>query len=141
MIYNEIIGNLFDYEGVYTLVHCISADFALGAGIAVQFNQHYDMRNILNTKYAYLKGLYPTCILTNNVFNLVTKEHYWNKPTYGSLKDTLNKMKQACLSFGIKRLAMPTIGCGLDGLDWDKVSNIIQEVFEDTDIEILVVKL
>ena len=33
---------------------------------------------------------------------------------------------------------MPIIGCGLDKLQWDKVSKIIKEIFEDTDIEILV---
>jgi hypothetical protein len=35
---------------------------------------------------------------------------------------------------------MPIIGCGLDRLQWDKVSEIIKDVFKDTDIEILVCK-
>ena len=33
---------------------------------------------------------------------------------------------------------MPRIGCGLDGLDWGIVKAIIKDVFEDTDIEILI---
>lgn len=33
---------------------------------------------------------------------------------------------------------MPRIGCELDKLNWDKVKEIIQEVFVDTDVEILV---
>lgn len=33
------------------------------------------------------------------------------------------------------------IGCGLDRLDWDKVSAILGEVFEDTDIKITVYTL
>ena len=40
-----------------------------------------------------------------------------------------------------KKIAMPVIGCGLDRLEWSKVSEIIKEVFEGTDIEILVCKL
>ena len=39
-----------------------------------------------------------------------------------------------------KKIAMPVIGCGLDRLEWCKVSEIIKEVFEDTDVEILVCK-
>ena len=33
---------------------------------------------------------------------------------------------------------MPLIGCGLDRLQWEKVSEIVQEVFKDIDIEIVV---
>ena len=33
---------------------------------------------------------------------------------------------------------MPIIGCGLDRLEWSRVSNIIKEIFENDDIEILV---
>ena len=40
-----------------------------------------------------------------------------------------------------KKIAMPVIGCGLDRLDWSKVSDIIKDVFSDTDIEILVCKI
>ena len=39
------------------------------------------------------------------------------------------------------KLAMPKIGCGLDRLDWDEVYDIICEVFEDTDVEILICEL
>ena len=43
----EIYGDLFDYKDEYYLVHCISADFALGAGIAVQFDKIYDLLHLL----------------------------------------------------------------------------------------------
>ena len=38
----------------------------------------------------------------------------------------------------IKKLVMPKIGCGLDRLSWDKVEPMIQEIFKDLDIEIVV---
>lgn len=31
---------------------------------------------------------------------------------------------------------MPRIGCGLDKLEWNKVKEMIKEIFEDTDIVI-----
>ena len=50
-------------------------------------------------------------------------------------------MKDHCISHGVTRLAMPKIGCGLDGLQWSKVQNIIDQVFQDTDINVTVYSL
>lgn len=49
-------------------------------------------------------------------------------------------MREEILFFDgmVTKLAMPKIGCGLDILEWNKVSEIIKDVFKDTDIEILV---
>ena len=47
-------------------------------------------------------------------------------------------VKKYMLSMGYTKLAIPKIGCGIDGLDWRIVSDMIQEVFEDTKIEVLV---
>ena len=73
-----------------------------------------------------------------NVFNLVTKERYYHKPTLNSLEVSLNEMKDYAVEMGVKKIAMPQIGCGLDRLNWSDVSVLIEEVFGDTDIEILV---
>lgn len=40
-------GNLFTVPTDYILCHCISADFALGAGIAKQFDERFNLRNKL----------------------------------------------------------------------------------------------
>lgn len=81
------------------------------------------------------------CILEGRVFNLVTKERYWNKPTITSMMNALTEMKRICLRENIDKIAMPTIGAGLDRLFWDEVAGKIKEVFADTDIEIMVCKL
>ena len=49
-------------------------------------------------------------------------------------------MKALCGEKDIRRVAMPVIGCGLDRLEWEKVSEMIQEVFAGTEVEILVCK-
>ena len=71
---------------------------------------------------------------------MITKERYWGKPIYESVTQALEKCRKICIEKGIKKIAMPTIACGLDGLSWEKVSQIIKETFKDTDIEILVCK-
>ena len=146
MIYQEEIRDLFAVPEDYYLAHCISADYALGAGIAVEFNKRFDMRRKLREnapdywEYMQLYNLQGECILIERVLNLVTKEKYFHKPTYKSMKQALSMMKVVCTANNITKVAMPIIGCGLDRLQWDKVSKIIKEVFEDTNIEILVCK-
>jgi hypothetical protein len=135
MIYEEKKMNLFDVEDKYYLAHCISADYKLGAGIAVQFEERFKLRNVLNKVGSHM---YPDCILIGRVFNLVTKANYWNKPTYGTLTGSLVQMKDQVIKNKVKFLAMPAIGCGLDKLEWSEVRDIIKETFKDLDIEILI---
>lgn len=128
----------------YFLVHCISADFALGAGIAATFNRKFGLRNILKKDHPdYImdwirESKSYDCLQEGNVFNLVTKTRYYNKPTYSSLTGSLVKLRDMCIRQNIKYLAMPKIGCGLDRLMWACVSGIIKDTFADMDIEILV---
>ena len=50
MIYKEENRDLFEVPSDYYLAHCISADYALGAGIAVEFVKRFDMRTRLCEK-------------------------------------------------------------------------------------------
>ena len=144
MIYKEEIRDLFTVPEEYYLAHCISADFGMGKGIVVEFNKRFDMKQKLQSKYPdYVNEWHHNnwcgdCILEGRVLNLITKERYFHKPTYESLKSALLVCRLECIDNNIDKVAMPIIGCGLDRLQWDKVSEIIQNVFKDTDIEILV---
>lgn len=147
MIYREEYRDLFSVPNEYYLAHCISADFGMGKGIAVLFNKHYDMKNTLQLKYRdyvniwHANGYKGDCILEWRVFNLVTKERYWHKPTYESMQAALDRMYSICINTGIRKIAMPVIGCGLDRLEWSRVSRMIIDTFDNlTDMEILVCK-
>lgn len=141
MIYKEEKRDLFSVDDGYWFVQCISADFGMGRGVAVEFNNKFDMKNQM-LKY------YPSNIWNGKgymrqvpgipVFNLVTKEHYWDKPTYNTMTEALQKLKIHIRGYNMQKLAMPKIGCGLDKLEWYKVSDIIKNIFKDTDVEILV---
>lgn len=146
MKYIEVTQDLFTAPPDYALVHCISADFALGAGIAVQFQKRYNTRNELRSRCPNYKFHGGDCLGTGSrgtraVFNLVTKKHSWQKPTYKDLEDALYELLEVANLSGYKKLAMPKIGCGLDGLKWEKVKSIIQSVFEWSDVEIMVCSL
>jgi predicted nucleotide-binding protein (sugar kinase/HSP70/actin superfamily) len=78
--------------------------------------------------------------MMGRVFNLITKERYWQKPTYETMRGALEMMRKLIIENNVNKIAMPVIGCGLDSLNFNKVSEIIQEVFGELDIEILVCK-
>ena len=147
MIYREEIKDLFSVSDEYYLAHCISADFGMGKGIVIEFNNRFNMKRKLKSKYPnYLKEYSEEnrcgdCILDGRVLNLITKERYYQKPTYKSLEQSLQAMKNICSHRKVQKIAMPMIGCGLDKLEWDRVSQIIKNIFGDTDMEILVCKL
>lgn len=143
MIIIEEQRDLFTVPTGYILVHCISADLAMGAGIAKEFAKRGVKAQLIENYHGMTKV--GDCAVTATTgwqfeFNLVTKEKYWQKPTYGSLKTALVNARILALMNDDKpvKLAMPRIGCGLDKLEWSKVKAIIEEVFADTDVEILV---
>ncbi len=135
--------DLFSVDESYYLCHCISSDFALGAGIAKEFNNR-GVRKTLETIYTPFWDYKGYCLYTKidnfkGVFNLVTKRNYYDKPTYDTLRESLESMR-IMISDGMK-IAMPLIGCGLDKLSWEKVEQIIIDTFKNKDVEILVCKL
>lgn len=128
-------GNLFSLNTKkYHFVHCVSLDDNFEMGIAKQFQKHFNIKNRFHNK----ANRFPSCVQTKNVFNLVTKKHYKHKPTYDNLEMALKELRTAICGNGIKELAMPKIGCGLDGLSWSRVKYLIEEIFSRVDVSITV---
>lgn len=138
MILNEETRDLFSVPQGYYLAHCISNDFALGAGIAVLFDKSYNMKKKLNDNFDKDENHVGEALLIDNVFNLVTKSKCYQKPTMESLEKSLVDMKIQMKYLDIEKLAIPQIGCGLDKLDWNEVKSKIEEVFCDMEVEILI---
>lgn len=155
MIYTVKEMSLFDIninlEEPYALAHCISSDFGMGAGIVVMFNKLYDMKAVLKRKYVTMAdkwngegyvlpeqvtGSRGDC--TKTVYNMITKRFVYDKPTYYTLQKALESLRSHMMEAGEAKLAMPLIGCGLDGLSWKKVEPMIQDVFRETPIEVVV---
>tara|TARA_Y100000310_G_C20685685_1_gene818794 strand:+ start:1996 stop:2427 length:432 start_codon:yes stop_codon:yes gene_type:complete len=140
MKYKEENKDLFSVDfDKYTLAHCISLDCKMGAGIAVPIKKKFNLGGL----YQFLNNMaipveHPICIFYNKAYNLITKEKYWHKPTYETMAVALTSMMLHANQHIIRYIAMPRIGSGLDKLSWEKVREIIKEVFKNTDISILV---
>lgn len=137
-------GNLFDIDYKYALAHCISEDCEMGKGIARQFVHEfpymkryvYDMVHVNNIHYP-CAIVYPFSL--QKVINIITKDRYFDLPTYDSIRKGIKHAASICESLNIKYLAMPRIGCGKDGLNWNTVKEIIIDEFENLDIEIIII--
>ncbi|XP_048409369.1 ADP-ribose glycohydrolase OARD1-like isoform X1 [Stegostoma tigrinum] len=136
-----VTGDLFKCPEQDALAHCVSEDIRMGAGIAVTFKRKFQsVEELLNQK----KKVGDVAVLKTKdryVYYLITKKKAYQKPTYDDLQSSLEAMKTHCLVNGISRISMPRIGCGLDQLKWERVSEIIQEVFKNTDIIVNVYSL
>ncbi|XP_035424996.2 ADP-ribose glycohydrolase OARD1 isoform X2 [Cygnus olor] len=134
-------GDLFSCPQTDALAHCISEDCRMGAGIAVLFKKKFGgVQELLDQQ----KKTGEVAVLQRDdryIYYLITKKKVSHKPTYEDMRKSLEAMKTHCLNNGVTDISMPKIGCGLDRLDWDKVSAILGEVFEDTDIKITVYSL
>uniref|UniRef100_A0A3Q0QPI5 O-acyl-ADP-ribose deacylase 1 n=1 Tax=Amphilophus citrinellus TaxID=61819 RepID=A0A3Q0QPI5_AMPCI len=136
-----VTGNLFSCPKDESLAHCISEDCRMGAGIAVRFKQEFQGVTELKEQ----KKLTGQCAVLKRrgrfVYYLITKKKASQKPTYDSLRQSLEDMKSHCLKNQVTRISMPRIGCGLDRLEWARVSEILEQVFDHTDISITVYSL
>uniref|UniRef100_A0A3B3V7N6 Macro domain-containing protein n=1 Tax=Poecilia latipinna TaxID=48699 RepID=A0A3B3V7N6_9TELE len=135
-----VIGDLFTAPNQESLAHCVSEDLRMGKGIAVLFKKNF--RRVAALKEQ--KKLVGECaVLTHDrrfIYYLITKKKASQKPAYVSLKQSLEAMKSHCLENNIKRISLPRFN-GLDELEWSKVSQILQDVFKQTDISLTVYSL
>lgn len=89
------------------------------------------------------KKIGEVAVLQDNqryIFYMVTKSLSYEKPTKENMRRAIESLRKECERLNVKKLSMPLIGCGLDKLRWDDVSEMLFEVFRGTDIEILVYK-
>lgn len=113
----------------------------MGAGIAVRFKRQF--RGVESLKDQN-KQVGECAVLSRGnrfIYYLITKRRYRDMPEYCSLRQSLEDMKRHCLSNGVNKVSMPRIGCGLDKLEWEQVSQILTEVFESSNISITVYSL
>lgn len=112
------------------------------------FQQNVNQNSSIRNQFGQMKKLQDQAVKTGGVaiipdkdrfiYNLITKDKYFNKPTYQTMHSSLEAMRAHIEQNSVKKLAIPRIGCGLDGLAWNKVKDQLEEVFKDVDIEIKV---
>ena len=72
------------------------------------------------------------------IHNLISKQRYFHKPTYDNIFNTLSEMKDHAIANNIRSIAMPKIACGLDKMNWEELSKISVDVFQQSGVTIFV---
>ncbi|KAL8599054.1 hypothetical protein ACOMHN_006863 [Nucella lapillus] len=124
-------GDLFSCPVSEALAHCVSQDLEMGTGIAVEFKNRFGGVPELKGQG---KVVGKVAVLRREgrfVYYLVTKRRFDDRPTYKALRASLEAMKRHCHENQITRVSVPQIGCGIDGLEWEKVSEMLSHVFKD----------
>lgn len=138
----ERYGNVFDLDNKYSLVQCISRCATMDAGIAKEYCRRYpELRGKVES---YLREFVGSRVVLCDmgdryIINLVTKNKFYNKPSYVSMRLAVQEMVELCKIHNITNLGMSHIGCNLDRLEWEKVKEILNEETLDSGINILVV--
>lgn len=133
----EIDGDLMTAQN--SLAHCVSACLHMGKGIAVNFRKQFGCVDELHNQHIDVGDVAILSLPHENrfIYYLVTKPKYYNKPTYDTLRSSIQKMIQHMQKNNIKSVSIPELGCGLDGLKWEEVRKILQEQIDGTDIDII----
>jgi hypothetical protein len=136
-IYNEINMDLFNRPKEESFAHCVSEDFKMSTGFAQQVKETYKCR--ANELKAQKKTVGECAYLKYDnfyIFFLITKQFYHDKPTYQSLEKSLIDLLRQCKTLKVNTIGMPRIGAGLDLLDWNITSKIINKVYQSSNIQI-----
>lgn len=146
MIYYKT-GNLLD-SGAEALVNTVNTIGVMGKGIALQFKNMFP-----NNYKIYAKACKNSEVKTGKL--LVTEEETmlkgkkiiinfptktdWRKPSeYSYIEDGLKNLVKIIQEQNIKSIAIPPLGSGNGGLDWNKVKVILGNYLSGLDCEIYI---
>ncbi len=74
------------------------------------------------------------------IFNVATKDHWRNPSQYIWVAKGLISLKKEILRTGVQSVAIPALGCGNGGLDWQKVRKMVIKCLSDLPVKIYVVE-
>lgn len=143
MATHEMKGDLVRAAGDgMSVAHCVSADFAMGAGIARQLDDAFGIRAEILREFVAgaaariavgdvieLRRVLSSTGATISIYNLITKKTHRDLPTYESFESAVAMLKKACARRNQEVLAVPRMGCGIDRLEWPRVREILDRNF------------
>jgi O-acetyl-ADP-ribose deacetylase (regulator of RNase III) len=130
-------GNILkaDTEAVVNAVNCVGV---MGKGLALQFKKVFPDNFKAYEAACRQKTIKPGRMFvfeTGNIFNpryivnFPTKSHWRDRSRYEDIASGLKALVTEAQHRNIHTIAIPPLGCGLGGLDWENVRAIIEEAF------------
>jgi O-acetyl-ADP-ribose deacetylase (regulator of RNase III) len=132
----DILGE--DVEAIVNTVNCVGV---MGRGLALQYKNKFPDNFKIYAKACKSEEVIPgkmfvtqTGKLTNPkyIINFPTKRHWKGKSKLEDIDDGLVDLLKIIKKYDIKSIAIPPLGSGLGGLDWNIVKSKIQNAFTNT---------
>ena len=125
-----------DVQALVNTVNCVGV---MGRGIALQFRKAFPENFKAYKSACDKKQLHPGQMLVCDlnrfqnpryVVNFPTKKHWKGKSKIEDIESGLEALVQEVAKHNIQSIAIPPLGCGLGGLNWDQVKPMIQKAFD-----------
>jgi len=130
-------GNLLEAQAE-ALVNTVNTVGVMGRGIALQFQRAFPANYAAYKKACDMKSVVPgqMFIFEENllggprwIVNFPTKRHWKGKSRVEDIASGLGDLAVQVERLGIQSIAIPPLGCGLGGLDWNEVKPLIEKAF------------
>lgn len=140
-------GNILDSK-TEALVNTVNTVGVMGKGIALQFKERFPQNY-----RAYHKACKEGLVRTGKMFvfkevdiegeriiiNFPTKQEWYRSSQYKYIEEGLQDLARVLENLEIKSVAIPPLGCGQGGLEWEKVRSMITRHLEGLKgVEVLV---
>lgn len=145
MSITKVSGNIFDSDAD-VLVNPVNTVGVMGKGLALQFKKKYPSmfaeyrQRCKDNKYD-VGDIMLHRVPGKWIANFPTKKHWRDKSRVEYIDIGLGVLRDVCesLVIGAKSVAIPRLGSGLGGLDFESdVMPLITKHFEDSDVVALV---
>lgn len=140
------IGDIFkaDADAIVNTVNCVGI---MGRGIALQFKNAYPANFKAYKAACDAEQVQPGQMFVFEtgkftprfIINFPTKRHWKGKSRIVDIEAGLISLADEITSRGIKSVAIPPLGAGLGGLDWDDVLPRIKSALQDIpDVDVII---
>ena len=124
-------GNILEAEAD-CLVNTVNCDGYMGKGIAYQFKLRFPDNNKQYEKECRTKKLRPGSLFVfqedgKTIINFPTKDKWREKSKEEYIEEGMQKLVRILPGLKVGTVAIPPLGCGNGGLNWNRVKMIISE--------------
>lgn len=140
-------GNLLDAQ-VEVLVNAVNTVGVMGKGIALMFKKRFPKNMQKYSEACKLNKvktgtMFVTCINelvgVKWIVNFPTKQHWRSKSQMVWVEDGLQDLRRFIIENEVKSIAIPALGAGNGGLDWQDVKSKIELALGDLEnVDILI---
>ena len=131
MVYYIEEGNIFQIPQIRNYAHGCNCVGAMGKGIALQFKGRFpemyeQYKSLCKTNKYHVGDVFQYQYHDGFIYNLGIQKTWWEKAELEYIEKSLAKMMEMAENNDVKEIALPAIGAGLGGGNWEDIKKLIE---------------